>query len=113
MPKRIEQVNELLKSELGALIARNNPLYNGLITITHVNCSADLKYAKIGVSVLPDNFFGTALARLRGFSGEYARELRKKIKLRRIPKLNWVADDTEKKAAKIEGAIKEIMEKGL
>lgn len=108
MSRRIEQVNELLKEKLGSLISREIPLEEGMITITYVKVSPDLKYAKIGVSVLPDNLTGTALKRLRSSSGLFAGVLRKEIKMRTVPKFNWVFDDTEKEAAKIDKLFDEI-----
>lgn len=108
MSRRIEQVNELLREKLASLIAREIPLEEGLITITYVRVSPDLNYAKIGVSVLPDNLTGTALKRLRSSSGLFAGVLRKDIKMRKIPKFNWVFDNTEKEAAKIDNLFDEI-----
>lgn len=110
MTRRIEQVNELLRERLAFLIAREIPLEEGLITITYVEVSPDLKYAKIGISVLPDNLAGTALKRLRALSGTFANALKKELKMRSIPKFNWVFDSTEKKAAEIEELLDEIKE---
>ncbi|MFH1583284.1 MAG: ribosome-binding factor A, partial [Candidatus Falkowbacteria bacterium] len=75
MPRRIEQLNEQLKEELANLIVKEVPLKNGLITVSYVNCSPDLKYAKIAVSVLPDKFAGTALAGLRKHSSSFSQSL--------------------------------------
>ena len=49
---RINQVNELLKNELANLIVQEIPMHNVLITISYVDCSTDLKNAKIGISVV-------------------------------------------------------------
>jgi len=105
---RIEQINELLKHKLAELIVREIPLENGLVTITYVDCSPDLNWAKIGVSVIPDKFFGTTLKELRRRNSEFTRVLKKETRLRKIPKFNWMVDSTEKEAAELEEAIKEI-----
>ncbi len=113
MPRRIEQLNEQLKNELANFIAREIPLENGLITVCYAICSPDLKYAKIAVSVLPEKYAGTALASLRKHSGIISQNLRNKLKIRQIPRFNWVLDTTESKAAEIEKIFKQIKDEEL
>lgn len=104
----MEQVNELLRAELSNLIARENPLENGLITITYVRTGADLKKATIGISVLPENLSGTALRQLKRVSGHLAKELNKKLRIQFIPKFNWEIDSQERYAFELEEAISQI-----
>jgi ribosome-binding factor A len=106
--RKIERLNEQLKSELANSIVRELPLDNGLITVSYVICSPDLKYAKVAVSVLPEKYAGTALAGLRKRSSSFSQELRHKLKIRQIPRFNWILDTTESKAAEIENIIKQI-----
>lgn len=106
MPRRIEQLNEQLKSELANFISGEIPLDNCLITVCCAHCSPDLKYAKIAISVLPEKYAGTALASLRKHSGIFSQNLRSKLKIRQIPRFNWVLDTTESRAAEIENIIK-------
>ncbi|MDP2736639.1 MAG: 30S ribosome-binding factor RbfA [bacterium] len=113
MPRRIEQLNEQLKEELANLIIKEVPLENGLITVSYVICSPDLKYAKVAISVLPEKFAGTALAGLRKHNSTFSQNLRQKLKIRQIPRFHWVLDTTESKAAEIEDIIKQIKEEGL
>ncbi len=108
MSRRIEQINELLKNKLAHLISHEIPLDNGLITVVYVETSSDLKYAKIAVSVLPENRTGTVLEKLKKMSGLFSQVIRKETKLRKIPKFNWVLDTTEKEAAEIEGVFQRI-----
>ena len=113
MPRRIEQLNEQLKEELANLIVKEVALNNGLITVCFVNCSTDLKHAKIGISVLPEKFGPSVLRKMNKLSGYFSRILKNKLKIRQIPKFNWVFDNTESEAAKIEAVIKQIKEEGL
>ncbi len=113
MPRRIEQLNEQLKAELANLITREMPLNNGLITVVFVDCSTDLKHAKIGISVLPEKFGPSVLRKLSKNSGYFSRILKGKLAIRQIPKFHWVFDNTESEAAKIEAVIKQIKEEGL
>jgi len=116
MPRKIEQLNDQLREELANLIVKEINLENGLITVSYVDCSPDLKYAKIAVSVLPEKYAGTALKNLRRHASLFSNILRSRLKIRQIPKFNWTLDTTESKAAEIEEMIKQIKEeegKGL
>jgi ribosome-binding factor A len=110
MPRQIERLNEQLKEELANLIIKEVPLHNGLITVCFVNCSADLKYAKIGISVLPEKYGPSTLKKLNKLSGQFSRILKNKLRIRQIPKFNWAFDRTESQAAKIEEIFKQIRE---
>jgi len=105
---RIDKVNSVLLRELAQLVEENIYLENALITISYVECSSDLRYAKIGVSVLPDKMSLPAIKKLKNSSSEFTRILRKKLKIRYIPKFNWQIDEREKYAQEIEQAIQHI-----
>ena len=54
MTRRIDRVNELLRKEISQIISRdmNDPRITGLLTISQVNTSTDLRQARISVSVM-------------------------------------------------------------
>ncbi|MBI2459517.1 MAG: ribosome-binding factor A [Parcubacteria group bacterium] len=106
MPRRIEQLNEQLRSELAGLIIKQAILSDGLITVCYVNCSTDLKHAKIAISVLPDKFGPSVLKKMRKLSGSLSRDLKNKLSIRQIPRFHWLLDKTESRAAEIEEIIK-------
>ena len=105
---RINQINELLRGEIANIINQEIRLNNGLITVCYVNCSADLKNAKIGVSILPNNLSKVALKKLKKHSSQFCQILKKKLSLKHIPKFNWAIDETEKNAAEIDNILKQI-----
>lgn len=108
MSLRTEKVEATIKEELGVVIARSAPLEDALATITKVSCSADLKYACISLSVLPENRSGSALKTLKKHSREYEGALRKRLRLRAIPKLNWVIDGQERYVVELEKTYQEL-----
>lgn len=112
MSRRIEQLNEQLKSELANLIIKETNITDGLITVCFVGCSTDLKHAKIAISVLPDKFGPSILKKMRKFSGSFSRELKNKLTIRQIPRFHWLLDKTESRAAEVEEIIKQINKKG-
>lgn len=105
---RIDQINETLRSEIGKFVANEIKIENGMITVLRVDCSPELKNTKVYVSVLPDKFYGTALAKLKKINSPLNSYLIKKIKIRKVPKINWVIDPTEKEASVIEQLLNEI-----
>jgi ribosome-binding factor A len=104
------RINDLILEELAAAVNREVGIENALITITYVECSPDLKQAKVGFSVLPDNLTGTALRKLNTSTSQIVGILRSRIKLRKMPHLIWEFDATEKEASKIEKLIAAIDE---
>lgn len=98
----MEQVNAMLQRELSDLISREVDMEDCLITVCYVDCSPDLKSAKVGVSVLPENKTASALHKLRVNTSLFCKELKGATRIKTIPKFNWVEDRTEREAAEIE-----------
>lgn len=96
---RINRVNEVLMRELAQLIQQEvgDPRV-GMVTVSYVNVSGDLKQAKIYVTRL--NGFDSAaevedcLQALNHASGFLRRELARRVKLRHMPELLFYYDDT-------------------
>ncbi len=106
MLDKIERYNNLILEELALALNQEAPLPQALITITYVNCSSDLKQAKIGFSVLPDRLAGTALRHLKAANTHLVAILKKRLKLRQFPHLIWQFDSAEREAKKIESLLK-------
>lgn len=95
---RLIQINQLLQKKLAILISREIPLKAGMITITRVETSPDLKYSKIFISVMPPKLSGSALKNLRKNNAIFSQEITKTSRLRKIPKFKWLIDEVEKGA---------------
>ena len=104
----MEQVNELLKEKIAESISRNVPIKDSLVTIIYVDCAPNMQNAKVAFSVIPDNHLGTALEKLRKSTGVVASDLKKNTRLRKIPRLNWVYNNTEKKASELDEIFNQI-----
>ena len=103
-----EQSQELLHHRLAEIINQEVQLDGILLTVGFVDLSPDLKQAKIGISVLPDKFYGTALEKLRKNTGSIRSRLAKQLNWRLVPRLNWEIDSRPKKAAELEEVFKQI-----
>ena len=79
------------------------------VTITHVDLSSDLSYAKVYCTVLNDSKKDETLKTLNNAKGFIRNELiKRKIEMRKIPELTFVYDESIEYASKIEKIIEEI-----
>ncbi len=97
MPRRIDRVNELLRSEISHLLAREikDPRVAGVISITEVIASSDLRSARVYVSVMGrDADRHLALDGIRSAAAFLRRELRDRVNLKHTPHLTFQLDDS-------------------
>lgn len=107
---KVKQLNDIIKNGLAEVIIGEVEAPNFLITVSRVNCSSDLAIAKVFISILPENFSGTALKKLRNKSGVLAKLLKNKTKIIKVPRLIWLIDEDLKKMAEFDKTIEEIKE---
>ena len=101
---RIGRINEEIQREMSSLIrAVKDPRVAdaGMVSVTAVETTPDLKYAKIYVSVLDKAASAQALKGLKSASGWLRRELGQRLNLRNTPELSFVRDDSIDKGAHI------------
>lgn len=92
---RIGRINEEIQRELSGLIRTlKDPRVHGLVSITAVDTTADLRYAKIFVSVLDKSDVKEVVKGLKSAGGYLRRELGRTLQLRYTPELTFVADDS-------------------
>ena len=88
-----------------------NPNVTGLISVTKVKVTNDLKYAKVYVSILNSKNLKETMEGLKKSSGFIRSELARKINLRNTPEILFELDDSLEYGAKIDSILKEIMPK--
>ena len=99
---RIGRINEAIQRELSSLIRTvKDPRVHGLVSITAVDTTPDLRYAKIFVSVLDKSDVKEVVKGLRSAGGYLRRELGRSLQLRYTPELTFVADDSIAEGAHI------------
>ena len=99
---RIGRINEELQRELASLIPNvKDPRVSGLISVTAVDTTPDLRYAKIYISVLDKSDCAQVLKGLKSASGYLRRELGHALQLRYTPELTFVRDDSIDQGAHI------------
>lgn len=108
---RIGRIDEEYRKELSQIIGYElkNPNVTGLISVTKVKVTQDLKYAKVYVSILNSKNIEETMEGLKKSSGFIRTELAKRINLRNTPELIFEIDDSMEYGAKIDSILKEIL----
>lgn len=93
---RINRINEEIQKELSSLFRslKDPRVQGGMVTVTHVDTTTDLRYAKVFVSVLDKEQEKDVLKGLKSAAGYLRRELGQAMALRYTPELQFVADDS-------------------
>ena len=100
---RIGRINEEIQKELASLLRnlKDPRVQNTMISITHVETTPDLRYAKVYVSFLEEDKAKDALKGLASAGGYLRRELGRALQLRYTPELTWALDDSITYGAKM------------
>jgi len=111
---RIGRINEEIQRELSALIRTlKDPRVSatGMVSITRVDTTGDLRYSRIYVSALDKSQEKEILKGLKSAAGYLRRELGAALRLRYTPELQFIADDSIQYGAHILGLIHEVARK--
>ena len=101
MSRRTDRINEQLREEISILLARSikDPRLNGVISITRVVSSNDLRSAKVYISVMGNlQVKREALAGIQSAASFLRRELRYRINMKHTPFLTYELDDSLEEA---------------
>ncbi len=107
---RLGRVNEEIRKALSQIIDYEvkNPNVTGMISVTKVKVTPDLKYAKVYVSILNAKDNEQTLEGLKESSGFMRSSLAKKVNLRITPELVFEYDDSIEHGERIDSLLREI-----
>lgn len=92
---RKQRVNDLIQTELAAIIQRDSKeLHIGMVTVTGVEVAPDLSHAKVFVSVLEDDKVKETIKALNAASKSFRYQLAHAVKLRVTPDIKFHYDDS-------------------
>ncbi len=83
-----------------------------LVTVLEAKLTANTAHVRITLSVFPETMKDEAIRVLRAAEQDIKEELMTRIRLRRMPRIHYVFDDTEAEAAEIEQTLNELERKG-
>ena len=92
--KRIVVINQEIQKELADLLrtVKDPRVQNTMISITRVETTPDLRFAKVCVSFLEEDKASEAMKGLKSASGYLRRALGQNMQLRHTPELQWELD---------------------
>lgn len=114
MSHRIERVNALLRQEIGSVVADElkDPRISSIVSITRVETSRDLGFAKVYVSVLgSDQEKSDTLRALGSAAGFIHRSIRPNLRMRSVPHLAFYLDEAIEKGAEMVAFIDKVIER--
>lgn len=104
---RLEKVNSLLQILLGNILLPYLKSMNGITTVTKVQTSKDLKYAKVWVSIVGGD--DTAIINtLKNNIYEIQGELNQQMEVKIVPRISFHLDTSGRYAAHIDEIFREI-----
>ena len=100
---RISRINEDLQRELSALIRtlKDPRVQQSMVSVTKVDATGDLRYAKVYISVLDKDKSKETLKGLKSAGGFLRREVASRLQLRYTPELVFEEDDSIAYGAKM------------
>ena len=102
MTERTNRLDELLREEISAVIARDvdDPRV-GFVTITDVEVAPDLRHAKVWVSVIGSETERRQTLRALNRAMPFVRQRLGKLRLKRIPELHVKLDTTAERGTRL------------
>ena len=109
MSYRIKKIESLIKEELSLIFLHKiqDPKL-GLLTVTGVKLTPDLKIAKVYLSVYEKEKRNEILKKLTEISSMIRTSLAHNVYLNRVPELNFYIDDTQDYVEKMDDLFKKI-----
>ena len=100
---RIGRINEEIQRELSSLLRnlKDPRVQKTMVSVTRVETTSDLRYAKVYVSMLDKDASKEVLKGLKSSSGYLRRQLGQNLQLRYTPELVWEEDHSITYGARI------------
>lgn len=110
--RRLHRVGDLLQEVANEVMRTlKDPAVDGaLITITSVQVSPDLGHARFYITVMGKPV-AEVIEGLNRASGFFRREITKQVSLKRVPRLEFVYDETLEHALKLQKLMSEVAAK--
>ena len=107
---RIGRINEELQRELSSLIRtlKDPRVQQSMVSVTKVEATGDLRYAKVYISVLDKDKSKETLKGLKSDGGVLRREIGSRLQLRYTPELIFEQDDSIAYGARMYDLLKSL-----
>ena len=112
MSRRMDRVNVLLRDEISKVLATElkNPRLPTLISVTSVDASSDVRFAKVLISVMGNGAEkAAALKALKSASGFIRHRLRKNLRFKHVPSIMFHLDESIERGAEMSTLINQVV----
>ena len=112
--RRADRVAEAIRMEIARFLSEDakDPRLAGLVTITAVDVTRDLRHARLFISIMgSDSQRASTLEALEGLKGHLRTRLSKAMSLRVAPEISFKLDESVARAARIESLLAQVREK--
>ncbi len=107
---RMNRIDEELKKEISNIISYElkDPNLTGMISVTKVDTTPDLRFARVYVSMINAKSNKGNLARLKKCSGFIRSEVARRVNLRITPELIFIFDESLEYGSRIDSILENI-----
>ena len=107
MSRRTDRVGSEMREAIQKVIAKglSDPRVRGLVTITSVRVSEDLRQARVGVSVFPEEKEALTLHGLQAAARHIRRQAAELLAIAKVPDLAFESDASIRRQAEVLGAL--------
>lgn len=109
MSHRIEKVNDLVRDKLAEILAKHLSFKEDVfVSVSKVDTSKDLRYARVFISIFPHNQQDYVFATLKKELYNIQGQLNKRVHLKITPKVEFVHDKSQQNIDEIEKIFRQI-----
>jgi ribosome-binding factor A len=111
--RRADRVAEAIRAEISTFLSQGakDPRLVGLVTVTAVDVTRDLRQARTFISILgTDSERAATLDALESMKGHLRSRLAKSLRLRVAPEISFKLDESVARAARIESLLAQVRE---
>ena len=111
--RRADRVAEAIRAEISTFLSQGakDPRLVGLVTVTAVDVTRDLRQARTFISIMgTDSERAATLDALESMKGHLRSRLAKTLRLRVAPEISFKLDESVARAARIESLLAQVRE---
>jgi len=108
---KFERIDSEIQRELSLLLrydVKDPRVTQAMVIVSGVNTTADLKYAKVFVSIMAEDK-KVVLKALQAGAGFFRKELASRLRIRTVPEITFVLDESFEYGLKIDKILKDIV----
>jgi ribosome-binding factor A len=109
--RRSDRIGEAIREEVATFLAEGvkDPRVQGLVTVTGVDVTRDLRQARVFVSIMgTEEQKATTMEGLASLAGHLRGRIGRSMKLRAAPQIEFQVDASIARAARIESLLSEL-----